>query len=170
MAAPLGRILPMGRPQLTLLTSTWSHFVNADATVRQPGAFDPGFPGIGFEDMDYTARACCAGIGIANRLCPYLSHQDHQPTTTSCDCDSGRVWGKYTSANQAHFHSRWQECGPEEGVAIRQIRGHVKPVNPPLIPIPFPTTLAGCGPGPIRIDGPSAASPQSGGATTAPPT
>jgi hypothetical protein len=156
MAAPLGRIVPMGRPQLTLLNSTWSHFVIADATVRRAGAFDPGFPGIGFQDMDFAARAACAGIAIANRLCPYLSHQDHQPTTTSFDEDSGRVWGKYTSANQAHFHSRGQERGPEEGVAIRQLRGHGKPVNPPVIPIPLPRTLAGCGPGPIRIDAPGA--------------
>jgi hypothetical protein len=147
---------PWEDAQLTLLNSTWSHFVIADSTVRRAGAFDPGFPGIGFEDMDYTARAGCAGIAIANRLCPYLSHQDHQPTTTSFDENSGRVWGKYTSANQAHFHSRWQECGPEEGVAIRQLRGHVKPVNPPVIPIPLPRTLAGCGPGPIRIDAPAA--------------
>ncbi|MCS5698247.1 hypothetical protein NZK32_04220 [Cyanobium sp. FGCU-52] len=147
---------PWEDAQLTLLNSTWSHFVIADSTVRRAGAFDPEFPGIGFEDMDYTARAGCAGIAIANRLCPYLSHHDHQPTTTSFDGDSGRVWGKYTSANQAHFHSRWQECGPEEGVAIRQLRSHVKPVSPPMIPIPLPTTLAGFGPGPIRIDSPPA--------------
>ena len=62
------------------------------------------------------------------------------------------MWGKYTSANQAHVHSRGQERGPEEGVAIRQLRGHGKPVNPPVIPIPLPRTLAGCSPGPIRID------------------
>lgn len=161
---------PWEDARLTLLNSTWSHFVIADSTVRLAGAFDPGFPGIGFEDMDYTARAGCAGIAIANRLCPYLSHQDHQPTTTSFDDDSGRVWGKYTSANQAHFHSRWQECGPEEGVAIRQLRSHVKPVHPPLIPIPLPTTLTGCGPGPIRIDGPAAPSPQPGGGPMAPST
>ena len=156
MAAPLGRIDPMGRPQLTLLNSTWSHFVIADATVRRAGAFDPGFPGIGFEDMDYTARASCAGNAIDNRLSPYLSHQDHQPTTSSFDEDSGRVWGKNTLANQAHVHSRWQECGPEEGVVIRQLRSHGKPVNPSVIPIPLPRTLAGCGPGPIRIDAPAA--------------
>jgi len=147
---------PWEEVQLTLLNSTWSHFVISGSTVRQAGAFDPAFPGIGFEDMDYTARAGLAGIAIGNRLCPYLSHQDHQPTTTSFDGDSGRVWGKYTSANQAHFQSRWQECGPEEGVAIRQLRSHVKPVHPPLIPIPLPTTLAGRGPGPIRVDGPTA--------------
>jgi hypothetical protein len=154
MAAPLGRIVPMGRPQLTLLNSAWSHFVIAAVAVRRAGACDPGFPGIGFEDMNDTARAACAGI--ANRLCPYLSHHDHQPTTTSFDRDSGRVWGKYTSANQAHFHARGQERGPEEGVAIRQLRGHGKPVNPPVIPISLPRTLAGCGPGPIRIDAPAA--------------
>ena len=155
--------------KLTLLNSTWSHFVIPDSTVqRGAGAFDPHFPGIGLEGMDYTARAGCAGI--ANRLCPYLSHQDHQPTTTSFDDDSGRVWGKYTSANQAHSHSRWQECSPEEVVAIRQIRSHGKPVNPPLIPVPLLTKLAGFGPGPIRIDGPAAPSHQPGGPPTAPST
>ena len=159
---------PWGEDDLMLLNSTWSHFVITDATVRRAGAFDPSYPGIGFEDMDYTARAGIAGIPIGNRLCPYLTHHDHQPTTTSFDHDGGRVWGKYTSANQAHFQSRWQECGPEEGVAIRQLRSSVKPVNPPLLPIPLPRTLAGRGPGPIRMDGPDAPSSQNGGSLIAP--
>jgi hypothetical protein len=114
--------------------------VIAPATVARVGAFDPGFPGIGFEDMDYTARAGLAGVGIANHLCGYIRHQDHKPEATSFDAISGRVWGKYTSANQAHFAAQWETCPPGEGVFIKQLHGHVRPRRPvttlALTPIP----------------------------------
>jgi hypothetical protein len=122
---------------LTLLNSTWSHFVISRQAVEHIGAFDPGFSGIGFEDMDYTARAGLEGISIGNVLCPYITHQNHQPKSTSFDSDSGRVWGKYTSANQAYFYSKWQACPREQGVFIKQIPAHVKPLHP-LAPIPLP--------------------------------
>jgi hypothetical protein len=122
---------------LTLLNSTWSHFVISKQAIDLLGAFDPGFQGIGFEDMDYTARAGLAGFSIANVLCPYITHQNHQPKSTSYDSDSGRVWGKYTSANQAYFFSKWEACPAEEGVFIKQIPAHVKPSHP-LTPIPLP--------------------------------
>lgn len=125
---------------LSLLNSSWSHFVIAPATVARVGAFDPGFPGIGFEDMDYTARAGLAGVGIANYLCGYIRHQDHKPEATSFDDISGRVWGKYTSANQAHFAAQWQSCPADEGVFIKQLHGNVRPRHPvtclALEPIP----------------------------------
>jgi len=121
---------------LTLLNSTWSHFVISSRAIDQLGAFDPGFTGIGFEDMDYTARAGLEGIAIANVLCPYITHQNHQPKSTSFDSVSGRVWGKYTSANQAYFYHKWQSCPANEGVFIKQIASHVKPLHP-LTPIPL---------------------------------
>lgn len=126
--------------ELSLLNSSWSHFVIAPSTVARVGAFDPGFPGIGFEDMDYTARAGLADVGIANHLCGYIRHQDHKPEATSFDAISGRVWGKYTSANQAHFADQWERCPPGEGVFIKQLHGHVRPRRPvisqPLASIP----------------------------------
>lgn len=111
--------------QLTLLNSTWSHFVISPAVIDRLGAFDPGFKGIGFEDMDYTARAGLAGLPIGNVLCSYIAHQNHQPDSPSYDSD--RVWGKYTSENEVYFYSKWQTCPAEEGVFIKQIPAHVKP-------------------------------------------
>ncbi|MFM7268628.1 MAG: glycosyltransferase family 2 protein [Cyanobium sp.] len=129
-----------GAAELALLNSSWSHFVIAPSTVERVGAFDPGFPGIGFEDMDYTARAGLAGVPISNHLCGYLRHHDDKPTATSFDAISGRVWGKYTSANQEHFTASWEPCGEAEGIWIKQLRGWVKPRGPvtrvprPVIP------------------------------------
>ena len=124
---------------LTLLNASWSHFVIAPSVVRRVGAFDPAFPGIGFEDMDYTARAGLAGVPIANHLCAYLSHKDHKPDTTSFDDRSERVEGKYTAANQAQFAAQWEACPGKEGVWIKQLRSHVRPSRPlrsePLPPI-----------------------------------
>jgi len=125
---------------LTLLNSTWSNFVISDRTVDRVGGFDPGFTGIGFEDMDYTARAGLAGVSIGNVLCPYITHKNHQPKATSFDSVSDRVWGKYTSANQAYFFSKWQTCPADEGVYIKQIAAHVKPVRP-LTPVPLLRTV-----------------------------
>lgn len=126
--------------QLALLNSSWSHFAIAPATLQRVGAFDPGFPGIGFEDMDYTARAGLAGVAIANHLCGYLRHHDDKPATTSFDAISARVWGKYTSANQEHFAASWEPCQEGEGIWIKQLHGWVRPRRPlerlPLRAIP----------------------------------
>ncbi len=119
---------------LALLNSAWSHFIVSRETIESLGAFDPGFTGIGFEDMDYTARAGLQGIAISNMLCPYIAHSNHQPKTTSFDNMSERVWGKYTSANQAYFYTKWQKCSKEEGTYIKQIHSNVKPLAP-LLPI-----------------------------------
>ncbi|MFM9046903.1 MAG: glycosyltransferase family 2 protein, partial [Cyanobium sp.] len=122
-------------PQLTLLNSTWSHFVISKEVIDRLGAFDPGFEGIGFEDMDYTARAGLAGMPIGNVLCSYMAHKNHQPRSTSFGSD--RVWGKYTSKNETYFYSKWETCSAEEGVFIKQIPAHVKPKHP-LSQIPLP--------------------------------
>ena len=121
---------PWSAVQLDLINSSWSHFILAPAVVARVGAFDPGFPGIGFEDMDYTARVGLAKVPIANHLCPYLRHEDDKPETTSFDAQSGRIWGKYTSANQEHFAAQWEPCPREEGVYIKQLRHSVRPRRP----------------------------------------
>jgi hypothetical protein len=122
---------------LTLLNNTWSHFAIGRNCWETIGAFDQSFSGIGFEDMDYTARASLAGIPIANVPCPYLHHANDQPANTSFDGQSARVWGKYTSANQESFFRKWQTCPAEEGIYIRQIDAHVKPAGSvPHLPIP----------------------------------
>ena len=113
---------------LTLLNITWSHFIITSKVVQKLGYFDSGFTGIGFEDMDYTASAGMIGITIHDLLCPYLCHRNHQPERTSFDCESTRVWGKYTSANQAVFFQKWEECTPNQGIYIRQLKTSVRPI------------------------------------------
>ena len=93
--------------------------------------------GIGFEDMDYTARSGLARVPIGNHRCAYLSHQDDKPATTSFDAFSGRVWGKYTSANEEHFWSQWESCPEGEGIWIKQVHGWVRP-RVPVEPFPLP--------------------------------
>jgi hypothetical protein len=116
--------------ELTLLNDTWSHFIIAPKVVDKVGVFEPSFPGIGFEDMDYTARSGFAGIAIGNVPCPYLHHSNHQPKTTSFDDVSGRTWGKYTTANEECFYRLWARSSDGKGVYIKQIRDFVKPVQP----------------------------------------
>ena len=116
--------------KLTLLNDTWSHFVIAPEVVANVGVFESSFPGIGFEDMDYTARSGLAGIAIGNVPCPYLHHSNHQPKATSFDDVSGRTWGKYTSANEECFYRIWSRSSDGKGVYIKQIRDFVKPVQP----------------------------------------
>jgi hypothetical protein len=115
---------------LTLLNDTWSHFIIAAKVVDKVGVFEPSFLGIGFEDMDYTARSGLAGVAISNILCPYLHHCNHQPKNTSFDDVSGRTWGKYTTANEECFYRLWAISSDGEGVYIKQIRGFVKPIKP----------------------------------------
>jgi hypothetical protein len=130
---------------LTLLNNTWSHFAIGRRCWETIGAFDQSFSGIGFEDMDYTARASLAGVGIEGVLCPYLHHANDQPETTSFDDQSKRVWGKYTSVNQEHFFRKWETCPEPEGTYIRQLGGHVRPIAPlPHLPVP-PLRASGAG-------------------------
>ncbi len=115
------------KADIALLNSTWSNFIISQKAIQQIGAFDEMFAGIGFEDMDYTARAYLAGIKIANLICPYISHKDLKPRQTSFDTISQRVWGKFTSANQDYFFKKWQRCAQGEGAYIKQITSCVKP-------------------------------------------
>ena len=116
------------KADIALLNSTWSNFIISQKAVRKIGAFDPMFTGIGFEDMDYTARAYFAGVKIANIICPYVYHKDLKPERTSFDAISGKVWGKFTSANHDYFFTKWEKCAAGEGAYIKQIASHVKPV------------------------------------------
>ncbi len=136
--------------ELSLLNNTWSHFAIARRCWERIGAFDQSFSGIGFEDMDYTARASLAGVEIAGVACPYLHHANDQPATTSFDGQSERVWGKYTSANQEVFVRKWERCPEPEGTYIRQLGHHVRPVAPlPHLPVP---PLNAAGPGIVHLD------------------
>jgi len=116
--------------RLTLLNDTWSHFIIAPEVVAEAGIFEISFPGIGFEDMDYTARLGLLAINIANVPCPYLHHSNHQPQATSFDEISERTWGKYTSANEDCFYRLWVRSSDGTGVYIKQIRDFVKPLQP----------------------------------------
>ena len=130
---------------LSLLNNTWSHFAIGRHCWERIGAFDQSFSGIGFEDMDYTARASLAGVRIGGVACPYLHHANDQPATTSFDGQSERVWGKYTSANQEVFVRKWERCPEPEGTYIRQLGHHVRPVTPlPHLPVP-PLNPSGAG-------------------------
>ncbi|MDM7953672.1 MAG: hypothetical protein QUV07_10730 [Cyanobium sp. CZS 25K] len=135
---------------LTLLNNTWSHFAIGRHCWERIGAFDQSFSGIGFEDMDYTARASLAGVRIDGVSCPYLHHANDQPVTTSFDDQSARVWGKYTSANQESFFRKWESCAAPEGIYIRQLDHHVRPVAP-LPPLPVPL-LNSSGAGVVYLD------------------
>jgi hypothetical protein len=118
--------------QLTLLNDTWSHFIISPNVVEKVGIFEPSFLGIGFEDMDYTARSGLVGVSIDNIHCPYLHHCNHQPKTTSFDDVSGRTWGKYTSANEECFFRLWRRSSDGQGIYIKQLRDFVEPVQPLL--------------------------------------
>ncbi len=135
---------------LSLLNNTWSHFAISRRCWEKIGAFDQSFSGIGFEDMDYTARASLAGVRIGGVACPYLHHANDQPATTSFDGQSERVWGKYTSANQEVFVRKWERCPEPEGTYIRQLGHHVRPVAP-LPHLSVPPLNAG-GPGIVHLD------------------
>jgi hypothetical protein len=139
-----------GSVELSLLNNTWSHFAIGRRCWERIGAFDESFSGIGFEDMDYTARASLAGVVIGGVACPYLHHANDQPATTSFDGQSGRVWGKYTSANQERFFRKWEPCPAPEGVYIRQLGQHVRSLAPlPHLPVP---PLNTSGPGVVYLD------------------
>lgn len=94
-------------PTLFLLNRTWCHFVISKETVRKVGWFEERFPGIGWEDTDYTFRMIMAGV-------PTLSEKALGIFNLSTDNDNNPGWEnpegrkmKYTSANEDYFRSKW---------------------------------------------------------------
>lgn len=115
---------------ITLINGTWSHFFISRNIIKQIGWFDENFHGIGFEDMDYTARCSLGQIEITNLKCRYIQHQDHQPLRTSFDNQSKTLWGpKYSVMNHDAFFKKWRLSNSNTGVYIKQINKYVEPIN-----------------------------------------
>ncbi|MFN9547443.1 MAG: glycosyltransferase family 2 protein [Cyanobacteriota bacterium] len=113
---------------ITLINGTWSHFFFSKDILPIVGWFDEDFRGIGFEDMDYTARCACEGITINNIRCQYITHLDHQPSRTSFDDQSSTLWGpKYSTINHDSFFRKWKLCGHDSGIYIKQLKSFVMP-------------------------------------------
>ncbi|MFN9622664.1 MAG: glycosyltransferase family 2 protein [Cyanobacteriota bacterium] len=113
---------------ITLVNGTWSHFFLCKDLLDKVGWFDEDFRGIGFEDMDYTARCAYNGVPINNLRCQYITHHDHQPSRTSFDDQSSTLWGpKYSSINHDVFFNKWAVCDHNSGIYIKQINSFVLP-------------------------------------------
>jgi hypothetical protein len=113
---------------ITLINGSWSHFFFNREILDSVGWFDENFRGIGFEDMDYTARCARKGIPIDNTCCQYIRHLDHQPSRTSFDDQSTTLWGpKYSSINHDTFFEKWKICDYNSGIFIKQLNSFVVP-------------------------------------------
>jgi len=113
---------------ITLINGTWSHFFFSKDILETVGWFDESFQGIGFEDMDYTARCSSKGITMHNVRCQYIQHLDHQPLRTSFDNKSSTYWGpKYSTINHDSFFRKWAICDHNSGIFIKQLNSFVIP-------------------------------------------
>lgn len=111
---------------VTLMNNSWSNFLISRQAIDHVGWFDEGYEGIGFEDMDYTARCLMKGLKIDNFKCAYINHREHMPSRTSYDQKSGTVWSKYSGINREYFSRKWQETDETTGIYIRQLNSNVK--------------------------------------------
>jgi hypothetical protein len=113
---------------LTLINASWSHFFLTKEIITKVGWFDEEFHGIGFEDMDYTARCALKEVAIANLRCQHISHLDHQPLRTSFDDKTDTLWGpKYSSINHQRFFDKWKVTDDNSGIYIKQLNSFVIP-------------------------------------------
>jgi hypothetical protein len=116
--------------EVTLINGSWSHFFICKGILNRVGWFDEEFQGIGFEDMDYTARCVMEGIMIGNLRCQNIIHLDHQPTRTSFDDRSETLWGpKYSTINHDRFFDKWKLSQDDSGIFIKQLNSYVVPNN-----------------------------------------
>jgi len=122
---------------ITLINASWSHFFISKQVIKKVGWFDEEFHGIGFEDMDYTARCAFNNISINNLRCEHISHLDHQPSRTSFDDKTDTLWGpKYSSINHERFFYKWKITDDTSGIYIKQINSFVVPNHQVSQPIP----------------------------------
>jgi hypothetical protein len=120
----------MNVDKLTLINGSWSHFFYNKSLLSSIGYFDEDFCGIGFEDMDYTARCGFAGLAIHNLGCNYIEHADHKPSRTSFDEISDTLWGpKYSTINHKYFFWKWKVANEKSGVFIKQLNSYVEKHN-----------------------------------------
>lgn len=113
---------------ITLINGSWSHFFFSKDMINRVGWFDESYRGIGFEDMDYTARCAFKGVTIHNSSCQYIRHLDHQPSRTSFDDLSSTFWGpKYSSINHDNFFQKWRLCNHDSGIYIKQLKSFIVP-------------------------------------------
>jgi hypothetical protein len=120
---------PWMSSHVTLLDGTWSHFVISSRSLDDIGWFDQEFQGIGFEDMDYTARCLASDVEIVHVRCPYVQHRDHKPVRTSFDDVSSRAWDWYSGVNQDHFFKKWHHSTCDQKIYIKQLRDYVEPTG-----------------------------------------
>lgn len=122
---------------LTLINASWSHFFISRHVIDRVGWFDEDFHGIGFEDMDYTARCAIRNVSIDNLRCQHIAHLDHQPSRTSFDDRTDTLWGpKYSSINHERFFYKWKVTDGNSGIYIKQLNSFVVPNNEYKEPIP----------------------------------
>jgi len=111
---------------LTLINASWSHFFFPKEIISRVGWFDEEFHGIGFEDMDYTARCAVKEVNIDNLRCQHIIHLDHQPSRTSFDDKTDTLWGpKYSSINYHRFFDKWKVTDKKTGIYIKQLDSFV---------------------------------------------
>lgn len=90
-----------------LINRTWCHFVISKETVRKVGWFEERYPGIGWEDTDYTFRMLMEDLPIPSQKVLGILN-------LSTDNDNNPGWEnpedrqmKYTSANEDYFLKKW---------------------------------------------------------------
>jgi hypothetical protein len=111
---------------ITLINASWSHFFLPKEIISRVGWFDEEFHGIGFEDMDYTARCAVKEVVIDNLRCQHITHLDHQPSRTSFDDKTDTLWGpKYSSINYQRFFEKWKVTDSNTGIYIKQLNSCV---------------------------------------------
>ena len=113
---------------VSIINSSWSHFLISKKTVSQVGWFDERYFGVGFEDHDYEARLMLKGVSVPNYIVKGVKNIVFITTDFSYAQLVETVGKKYIKGNEAFFHKKWSiKKEPVEGyVWVRILKGYAK--------------------------------------------
>lgn len=116
---------------LSIINSSWSHFLISTKIVNNVGWFDERIYGVGGEDWDYEARCVFKNILVNDQPIKTIYNNSIFTRDFSYGKNVETVSGKYTKSSSDFLFTKWEICNKNdvEGKYIRIWKNYVKPIK-----------------------------------------
>ena len=96
------------KSDISIINTSWSHFIISKKIVEKIGWFDERFPGVGNEDQDYECRLVISNIVLADHKVKGLKNIIFQTKDFSYGNEIEVEQKKYVKKNKIFFDSKWE--------------------------------------------------------------
>jgi hypothetical protein len=109
------------KSDISIINTSWSHFIITKKIVEKIGWFDERFPGVGNEDQDYECRLVIGNIVLADYKVKGLKNIVFQTKDFSYGNEIEVEQKKYVKKNKTFFDSKW-ELSETERTGFKYVR------------------------------------------------